>query len=167
MKTKVKINKEKLFLYFILLPYLKPYNITLIPALDYTFKVWKVLATAILLIKFFCGKKKIHKPTFWLFGFLIIWVLSLIINKGPISDYINNIMSIAGVTMLFEYYFGNDNFKNNIIETLYSISVWFIILNLYTVVLHHPFYAGGMKLYDNANFLGGDNYSAFILINII
>ncbi|WP_349666712.1 O-antigen ligase family protein [Lacrimispora sp.] len=166
MKTKVKINKEKLFLYFILLPYLKPYNITLIPELDYIFKVWKVLATAILLTKFFYSKKKIHKPTFWLFGFLIIWMLSLIINKGPINDYINNIMSIAGVTMLFEYYFGNDNFKNNIIQSLYSISVWFILLNLYTVVIHHPFFAGGMKLYDNANFLGGDNYSAFILITL-
>ena len=33
-----------------------------------------------------------------------------------------------------------------------------------TAILGYPFGAEGMNLRDNANFLGGDNYSAFILI---
>lgn len=39
-----------------------------------------------------------------------------------------------------------------------------MVLNLITALLGRPFFSSGMVLNDNANFLGGDNYSAFILI---
>lgn len=163
---RIKLNKNCVFLYFILLPYVKPYNITLIPSLDNIFKVWKVASTLVIAIAFLSAKKKLHKPTLFLFGFLTVWIASLIINNGPISSFINNIMSIAGMALLFERYYDDRKFKINVIHVLYNIAVCFIFLNLLTVINGHPFLAKGLKLDDNANFLGGDNYSAFILITL-
>lgn len=164
ISDKLKLNKDVILLYFVFLSYLKPYNVTLVPTLDKIFKLWKIVATIIILAKFVVDKKKIHRSSIFLMLFLVVWTVSLVLNRAPIGEFINNIMSIIGVRLLFECYYDNQKFKENIAKVLYDLSFWFIVLNLVTVVLGHPFFAGGMKLDDNANFLGGDNYGAFILI---
>lgn len=164
MQKKRKITLNQCYLSFVLLPYLKPYNVTLIPVLDIIFKMWKVAATLTIIFAFFYSKEKIQKQSMCLIGFLITWTVSLIINKAPIVDFGNNILSIIGMLLLFETKINNKKFKVDIVQILYAISCVYMVLNLITVVIKRPFLSGGMELGDNANFLGGDNYSAFILI---
>ena len=161
---KFKINKRLCYLIFILLPYLKPYNVTLIPALDNVFKLWKIIATLAILSEFFYYRKKIHRQSAYLLAFLLTWLISLAINKAPIIDFGNNILSIIGVLLLFETKITNPYFKKDIVNMLYKVSCIYIVLNWITVLMGKPFLSAGMELSDNANFLGGDNYSAFILI---
>lgn len=161
---KFKISNGRFFLYFVMIPYLKPYNITLIPSIDAVFKVWKVIASLVITYFFIRNRPKMTKSIISLYSFLIVWFVSLLINNGPIGEFVNNIMSIVGVKMLFDSNKKKKYFKEGIVDVLYNISWICIVLNLITVIMGYPFGAAGMKLDDNANFLGGDNYSAFILI---
>ena len=164
MKNKFEIDKKELFIFLIIVPFLKPYNITLIPTLDKIFKIWKIISTTYIVFAFINKKQKIYKMSIYLFLFCVIWMISLIINNGPISDYFNNIFSILGCALLFETYKDNHSFKERISKVIYKIGAVYMVLNCITAIIGRPFFACEMKLDDNANFLGGDNYSAFILI---
>lgn len=164
MEIKSKIDRKKLFLFLIVMPFLKPYNVTLIPALDNIFKIWKVASTAYIIYAFLSKKQRVGKTSIYLFLFCITWMFSLVLNSGPIADYGNNIMSILGLRLLFETNMYNDEFKRNISKIIYKTGAVYMVLNCITAWMGRPFFAAGMNLDDNANFLGGDNYSAFILI---
>lgn len=164
MKKKFKIDRKELFLFLIVMPFLKPYNVTLIPALDNIFKIWKVASTAYIIYAFLSKKQRVGKTSIYLFLFCITWMFSLVLNSGPIADYGNNIMSILGLRLLFETNMYNDEFKRNISKIIYKTGAVYMVLNCITAWMGRPFFAAGMNLDDNANFLGGDNYSAFILI---
>lgn len=164
MKKKFKIDRKELFLFLIVMPFLKPYNVTLIPALDNIFKIWKVASTAYIICAFLSKKQRAGKTSIYLFLFCITWMFSLVLNSGPIADYGNNIMSILGLRLLFETNMNNDEFKRNISKIIYKTGAVYMVLNCITAWMGRPFFAAGMNLDDNANFLGGDNYSAFILI---
>lgn len=164
MKIKFKIDGKELFFFLIIMPFLKPYNVTLIPMLDFIFKIWKVLSTIYIICSFFSKKQRVCMTSIYLFLFCFIWMISLILNRGPIVDYCNNILAILGCRLLFETNKDNDQFKEKISKIIYKIGAVYMALNCMTAWIGHPFFAAGMKLDDNANFLGGDNYSAFILI---
>ena len=160
-----KINLREIKIFLIIIPYLKPYNITLISSIDNVFKIWKIISTIIIVLIFLARKKKkIDTRNINLFIFCIVWTLSLLINKAPFVDYFNNILSIVGITL----YISNENyketFKENFSHVLYKISAMYMIFNFVSAIIGTPFFAREMELADNANFLGGDNYSAFILI---
>jgi O-antigen ligase len=156
----------------ILLPYLKPYNFTLIPWLDDIYKVWKVVVTLFILIEFakeFIKKRRmIEKRTVFLWLFLFTWGISLLLNgeKQLILELGVNILSIFGVSVFFENIKNNQVYKKLVLQFLYVIAGSYSVLNLVVTILGHPFGAKDMVLGDNANFLGGDNYSAFILITL-
>lgn len=164
LKLKMKVNWQLVYLFFMLMPYLKPYNITLIPSVDAIFKVWKIVATFFIIFRFFKKRHILHVESVYLFIFCAVWGVSLIINEGPIVEYGNNILSILGMVLLFEVGYKNSIFKKNITCLIYNIGAVYQVLNLITVIQGYPFGAYGIRLNDNANFLGGDNYSAFILI---
>ena len=163
MMIKLKIEKNIIYIYMVLLAYLKPYNITLIPAVDNIFKIVKIIITLIIIFQFIYNKMIIHKNNIYILCFAFVWALSVFINKAP-TAFFNNILSIIGITLFFESNYHSDSFKIVLSKALYNISACFIILNFITVILGYPFFAADMNLGDNANFLGGDNYSAFILI---
>ena len=164
MKIEFKIDRKELYLFFIVMPFLKPYNITLIPMLDYIFKIWKVVSTVYIIYTFFSKKQRVSITSIYLFLFCSMWMISLIMNRGPIAEYCNNILSILGCRLLFETNRNNDLFKERISKLIYKIGAVYMLLNCVTARIGHPFFAAEMRLDDNANFLGGDNYSAFILI---
>lgn len=164
MEKNIKIDLKSFSLFLMIMPYLKPYNVTLIPTLDDVFKLWKILSTIYLLVAFFKLKIELHKESFFLIVFCAIWIFSLIINSGPIFEYLNNILSIIGLMLLFEMNATNTYFSKRIVKLLYKIGAVYMSLNFITALYRRPFFAEGMQLADNANFLGGDNYSAFILI---
>lgn len=166
LKSAIRISYRKCFLYMILLPYLKPYNVTLIPWLDNIYKAWKIVATLLIIFEFLRKKTRLHRSSVYLFAFLMTWMISLLINHAPIIDFGNNILSILGIMLLFEENYNNKFFKANLTKVLYSVAYIYILLNLITVMMGMPFFSAGIKLDDNANFLGGDNYSAFILITL-
>lgn len=167
---KIKIGmlfKSPIFnVIFILLPYLKPYNVTLIPWLDNIFKIWKVLATVLIIIHFVVSRKMIEKKTIALWLFLLVWSISLLMNgdREVILELGVNVLSIFGISLFFETIKSKDNYKKILLQFLYVIASSCTTLNLVVTLLGHPFGAKDMILGDNANFLGGDNYSAFILI---
>lgn len=160
---KLSIDKKNMLMYFLLIPYLKPYNVTLIPWLDDIFKIWKIIATLIVLFLFFYKGKRIKLHNVYLFGFLATWAVSIFFNHAP-KELLNNILSIAGITLLFETFCKDRDFSQRVTTVIKNIAVCSIFLNFITVVQGYPFAAKNMELGDNANFLGGDNYSAFILI---
>ena len=51
---KFKINKMELLLWLVLLPYLKPYNVSLIPALNIFYNYWKFTVTCVVVFIFVC-----------------------------------------------------------------------------------------------------------------
>ena len=164
------INKKEFheifYIAFILIPYLKPYNITLVPSVNSVFKMWKILATVIVICTWIYKKAKIHVPTVSLLCFLAIWIVSLVMNRktAQLSELINNILSIAGCAIFFEIGNHTKEFEKNLCTVLYRVFTAYFYLNLITVFMKRPFFSDGMVLEDNANFLGGDNYSAFIII---
>ena len=164
MKNKLKVDVKQLLLVFVIMPFLKPYNVTLIPMLDCIFKTWKVVSTTYIICTFFSKKQRVCRTSIYLLLFCFIWMISLILNSGPIVDYCNNILSILGCRFLFETNKDNDLFKERISKIMYTIGAVYMALNCMTAWMGHPFFAAEMNLDDNANFLGGDNYSAFILI---
>ena len=166
MQAKIKINLSAFYIAFILLPYLKPYNITLFPEIDNVFKIWKVLVTIIIIATFVIKKAKISVGVLFLWLFSVSWFVSLILNGDNyiIVEFGNNILSIIGISMFFENSKNENRKKEQIVSSLYTISCIYLFLNMITAILGYPFGAERMNLGDNANFLGGDNYSAFILI---
>lgn len=160
---KLKNSKKLIFIYMVLLAYLKPYNITLIPSINAIFKLLKVVVTLVLILEFINKKMVLHKAYVYLMCFCTVWAVSLFLNNAP-KELLNNILSVIGTTLFFENNYYSEYFKKTLLKALYSISACFIVLNFITVLIGHPFFAADMNLGDNANFLGGDNYSAFILI---
>ncbi|OUP22366.1 hypothetical protein B5F29_01090 [Lachnoclostridium sp. An196] len=157
------LKKNEIILFMVLMPFLKPYNVTLIPMLDNIFKIWKLISTLYILVIFFKGPFRLHKESIWLLMFCAVWTISLVINRGPIEDYINNILSIIAIMLFFEEV-NNEKIKMQLSKMFYTVGAAYMILNCITAIQGYPFFAEGMELDDNANFLGGDNYSAFILI---
>lgn len=166
---KIKIHPLKLHItqiemFMVLLPYLKPYNVTLIPTLDLIFKIWKVIATLYIILRAVSRSKSISRECLPILAFALTWIVSIFANANAPTDLISNVLSIIGITLYFEMNKSKILFKKYITAFLYAISAVYMLLNFISVLIGHPFFYQGSKLDDNANFLGGDNYSAFIII---
>jgi len=161
MSTKGIRLKAKVLL--TLLPYLKPFNVTLIEPLDKIFKIGKILVTVYLLA--LCLKKvKLSKQIVFIICFCFSWLTTiLVINKLGVQDIINNILSIIGLTMFYMAFRQKKNIFDYLIVFLRYISIIYILLYTITVITKKPLFVGTAVSYENT-FLGSDNYSAFILI---
>jgi len=157
------ISKTKLFLYFIIIPYIKPYNISLNVTLDTFFKIWKVIATLILIFMFIFKKNNISKRV--LLGILFggIWGISIYLNCNNLGNRLQELLSIIGIIILADIIVLSDNNSKEFFSVLYNISTIYILLHLVTVLIQRPLFGTPVNDYD-IYFLGGDNHSAFILI---
>ena len=163
MKNKLIINKIRLFLYFLIIPYLKPYNVTLNDTMDTFFKIWKVVSTICLIIIFILKKNKISKRMLYGTIFVITWGISLYCNENILSNRLQELLSIVGLIMLTDIIVLSKKESVEFFKVMYNISVIYIILHLITIILKRPLFGTPLNEYD-IYFLGGDNYSAFILL---
>ena len=149
---------------FIFLPYLKPHNITLIPALDSLFQIWKILATVLLVIKVI-RKRVISKQILYILPFCGIWILSMYVNNSISQDVINGILSILGIHMYYEIYKDNYTAYSSFITTLGVLSKIYLVCQIITmIIIDGPFFCTLSDYTSDRFFLGGDNLSAFIMI---
>ena len=159
----LKLNKTRILLYFIIIPYLKPYNISLVPSIDNIFKLWKVVATAVVLLLFFLKKQRIHKQSIYGIAFIGIWSTSIYLNCETLGNQFQEILSIVGIILIAELVIGSKDSLNELFKVLYRISAIYITLQLITVIAKRPLFGTPKNNFD-IYFLGGDNRSAFILL---
>ena len=100
---KITIGVKKIFMYLLLITYLKPYNISLVPQIDNIFKIIKVFTTVLLVLLFIKGKCKLSKISTIGMLFVLVWTLSIFINCGTIWENIQGILSIFGVSKEEQY----------------------------------------------------------------
>lgn len=158
----LKDKQECIIILMILVTYLKPFNVSLIPKLNTLYSIAKIVATIALLIYIFKNKMTFSKSSKWCLAFLMLWTLSITFNNN-IKSNIQALMSIFGILLLFNVMRNKNDGVRVILKCLNYISEVYIILQLYTIIVNHPIFADAMISFDKY-FLGSDNYSAFILI---
>lgn len=163
MKTKDRISRMRLLIYLVLLSYLKPYNVTLIPFLDLCYKSWKLVITAALLVLFLRKGKRLSTFSLLAGAFCAVWSVSIFRNLGYLGEGFQAVLSIIGMCLLFDYYAEKKSFKENILYCVSNITKVYIVLNTVTVVFQKPLFAEPEITYI-CHFLGSDNYWAFILL---
>ncbi|MFG6320593.1 MAG: O-antigen ligase family protein [Lachnospiraceae bacterium] len=158
----LKIRKNSLLIMIILISYLKPYNVSLIPLLNMMYSLVKVIATLFLIA--YVSRKKISISTSsrWCIAFLLWWMLALFRNHNLYSN-VQTLLSILGIILLFNIMQKSVNGIEIIIKNLRVIAEIYIILELYTILTDRPIIASAKVSFDKY-FLGSDNYSAFIII---
>lgn len=160
MESRVKIKNFIIFI--VLLTYLKPFNISLIPSLNKLYSLAKVVATVALFV--YIAKRRIGltNASKWCLAFVLWWTISIIRN-GNIRANIQVLLSIIGMLFLFNIMQRKRDGIRILIRDLCYIAEIYIVLQLYTVIVDHPVAAETTISFDKY-FLGSDNYSAFILI---
>lgn len=160
MKLKVKLNSFIIFL--ILLTYLKPFNVSLIPRLNSIYTIVKLLATLILAIYIMRRKISLTRASIWCIGFLTWWTFSMVLNNN-LKNNIQILLSIFGILFFLNIMRTKKDGIKVILKLLSCISKIYILLHFYTILFEHPIFAKSIVSFDKY-FLGSDNYSAFILI---
>lgn len=160
---KFKINKMELLLWLVLLPYLKPYNVSLIPALNIFYNYWKFTVTCVVVFIFVCRRTRLSKSSKWVIGFSGIWSISMLINNGTLGDNLQIILSILGLALTFDIIRRDEKCVKYLLKVVSIIAKIYIVLNTITVITQNPILAKPEISYLKF-FLGGDNYWAFILI---
>lgn len=160
---KIEIKYKEIFLYFVLLLYLKPINVTLIPTLNMIYKVLKIVATLAIGLAICRYKIKLTKAAKYCCCFLVVWAISTLLNTKSVGSIAQDILSILGIILLCSYCVVQSKGVNNLLCALGNISRIYIVLNFLTVVMDKPLFAQP-EIYYVKYFLGSDNYTAFILI---
>lgn len=163
MRVKIRIIYRKLFILFLLLTYLKPYNAVLIPWINSTYQGLKVLFTLGLIMQFVVKRRRLSKFTIFGGVFLLIWVISMLYNTHSLGDAFQVMLSVVGIFMLIDYYKWSDIFLRDFLNCIAVITKLYFVLNTVTVVTQKPLF-GEIQVHYLRYFLGGDNYWAFILI---
>lgn len=159
-----RTKKAKQWMYFLLLPYFKPYNVSIIPWLDGLYKIWKIFATAILISYLVKNGVRLTKATKSCFLFLGIWSMSFYLNNGNIKGHLQVILSIIGLYLFFAYVRGRHRY-DELLSVIYNIGAIYIILHLITVIQDKPLFVDAVVEWQRY-FLGYDNYAAFILLSL-
>ncbi len=158
---KIKINRWSFPLSCFLIVYLKPYNVTLFPTINVLFQFIKFVGTAILILLFILQNKKISRFTGYAVGFCITWCISMLKSAGSLGSNLQVVLSIIGISLLFDYFSNTLKFEKYIYKSLSLISKYYIFLNTIS------FFKGGTFLVAGGEeefFLGKDNFAAFILV---
>lgn len=162
-----KLNVRKFMLCFILLPFLKPFYITLIQNLDYVFKFWKVcsiIAIAAMWLKRI-PSVRISIDKLLLLCFIMFYAVAEIRNGVSISNSINEMTSIVFLVMFLDIYKNDTKFIHEILKCVSVVTKIYIVMNLFTIIYRNPILGADFtKTEYTPFFLGPDNYSAFILI---
>lgn len=162
-KIKIRITYRKLFILFMLLTYLKPYNAVLVPWINTTYQGLKVLLTLSLIVLFVVKRRRLS--IFAIRGgiFLLIWGISMLYNTHSLGNAFQVILSVVGIFMLIDYYEWSDTLLRDFLNCIAVITKLYFVLNTVTVITQKPLF-GEIQVHYLRYFLGGDNYWAFILI---
>ena len=161
-KMTLKVKVKNLIIFVVLLTYLKPFNVSLIPTLNTLYSLTKIIVTFALMLYIIREKFSLTKASKWCLAFLGWWTVAILSN-GNLKNNIQTLLSILGVLFLFNIMRKKSNGINVILKYLSYISKIYILLQFYTIVVGHPVLAKAIVSFDKY-FLGSDNYSAFILI---
>ena len=138
---KFKINKMELLLWLVLLPYLKPYNVSLIPALNIFYNYWKFTVTCVVVFIFVCRRTRLSKSSKWVIGFSGIWSISMLINNGTLGDNLQIILSILGLALTFDIIRRDEKCVKYLLKVVSIIAKIYIVLNTITVITQNPILA--------------------------
>lgn len=158
----LKVKVKNFIIFAVLITYLKPFNVSLIPTLNTLYSIAKIIATFVLLLYILNENVTLTKASKWCLAFLGWWTIAMLAN-GSMKNNIQTLLSILGILLLFNVMRRKPNGLNNILKYLSCISKVYILLQFYTIVVEHPVLAESIVSFDKY-FLGSDNYSAFILI---
>lgn len=158
----LKVKVKNFIIFVVLLTYLKPFNVSLIPTLNTLYSAAKIMATAVLLLYILNENVTLTKASKWCLAFLGWWTIAILAN-GNMKNNVQILLSILGMLFLFNVMRRKPNGLNIILKYLSCISKVYILLQFYTIVVGHPVLAESIVSFDKY-FLGSDNYSAFILI---
>lgn len=158
----LKVKVKNFIIFVVLLTYLKPFNVSLIPTLNALYSVAKIMATVVLLLYILNENVTLTKASKWCLAFLVWWTIAILAN-GNMKNNVQTLLSILGMLFLFNVMRRKPNGLNIILKYLSCISKVYILLQFYTIVVDHPVLAESIISFDKY-FLGSDNYSAFILI---
>lgn len=158
----LKVKVKNFIIFVVLITYLKPFNVSLIPILDTLYSIAKIIATFVLLLYILNENVTLTKASKWCLAFLGWWTIAILVN-GNMKNNIQTLLSILGILFLFNVMRRKPNGLNIILKYLSCISKVYILLQFYTIVVEHPVLAESIVSFDKY-FLGSDNYSAFILI---
>ena len=158
----LKVKVKNFIIFVVLLTYLKPFNVSLIPTLNTLYSAAKIIATVVLLLYILNENVTLTKASKWCLAFLGWWTIAILAN-GNMKNNVQTLLSILGMLFLFNVMRRKLNGLNVILKYLSCISKVYILLQFYTIVVEHPVLAESIVSFDKY-FLGSDNYSAFILI---
>lgn len=158
----LKVKVKNFIIFVVLITYLKPFNVSLIPTLNTLYSIAKIIATFVLLLYILNENVTLTKASKWCLAFLGWWTIAMLAN-GNMKNNIQTLLSILGILFLFNVMRRKPNGLNIILKYLSCISKVYILLQFYTIVVEHPVLAEAIVSFDKY-FLGSDNYSAFILI---
>lgn len=164
---KIKFDKQKILLYMGFIAYLKPYNFSLNSKLDFACKLIKIIVTLIMIIAFFSRNRKnkfeLSVQAVLAILFYLIYSVSVYINCDSFNNIFQEILSFLGIIIFGELIRKNYNLQIKVLNVLKNISIIYIWMHFFTVLMQRPLFGIPKNDYD-IYFLGSDNYSAFILI---
>ncbi len=159
MKTKL----SRVLTFLILFSYLKPFNATLVDPINRIYGLLKIAATLLLLVCVFQERIVLSKSAVACLALVGVWTVSVLLNNGGFGGRVQQIMSICGIVLLVAYLKPIDGGLDYMFRLLHHFSAVYIVLQFVTVLKNGPLIGQPIVSYDKY-FLGGDNYSAFILI---
>ena len=156
-----KFLTSKIGAFFIILPFVKPAS-ELTGDFDVIFDIWKLVASALILLGCVWTLHKANRIVYWIMGLQLVMLLSTIINKADFKAAIVQVLSVISISIYFDYFLRVDYEK-----AIKSIMLPLIVMSLLTALSMFIFYPEGMYTVDHEhqNFLWGfDNSSIFNFI---
>lgn len=162
-----KFLTSKLGAFFIILPFVKP-AAEITGDFDVIFDVWKLVASALILIGCVWTLNKANRIVYWIMGLQLLFLLATIINQADFKAAIVQVLSIISISIYFDYFMRMDAKK-----AVSTLMLPLVFMSLLTALTMFVFYPNGMYTVgdessgpvEHQNFLWGfDNSSIFNFI---
>lgn len=157
---KIRINKEKIFFFFVLIFFMYPDGLKYIDGLDGIFSVFAVGRYIVSIIFIFVIhqrkiKKNYRKISFLILAFSVFLVLSSICNKTAKLTLGLSFMTIYGFFCFNLFYLSKDSHRSKLLSVYRGYIATLLICQLFTIIL----FPNGILLerIGVIQFLGGKN----------
>ena len=99
-KMTLKVKVKNLIIFVVLLTYLKPFNVSLIPTLNTLYSLTKIIVTFALMLYIIREKFSLTKASKWCLAFLGWWTVAILSN----GNLKNNIVKYFRGIIFIQYY---------------------------------------------------------------
>lgn len=166
---KLKLNKNLIFILFLLIPFFKPIGLSYFNTINNIFKIWKLISMMIIAYIILKDKKVYFDRNF--LGLFLFWIVYLINNLINKTDCINILSNTISIFLIFEMinYECKKNQGNellNALELLFTVYLTLQIISVFYINITHKAIFQPIEN-DYIYFLGTDNYSAFQIIPML